>query len=158
MVAAEEEDLDGLDLSHWEVAFNGAEPIRASTLKMFSEKFGPVGFNANAHYPCYGMAETTLLVTGGNKVDEPIIRSFDREQLDQYTAVPASGESSRELVGCGHVQPNEEIVIVDPNTCELLEEKQIGEIWITGTSVGKGYWEKAEETEKIFGATHLSTQ
>lgn len=149
-----EADLEDLDLSSWEVAFNGAEPVRAATIEAFSQKFGPVGFKPHGHYPCYGMAETTLLVTGGNKADLPVIRSFDREQLIAYRAVPADGPTSRQLVGCGHIQPNENVVIVNPNTKELLADNEIGEIWINGTSVGQGYWEKPDETEANFAATY----
>ena len=67
-------DCEGLDLSRWEVAFNGAEPVRADTLAAFSRKFAPFGFNANAHYPCYGMAETTLIVTGGSAKEPAVTR------------------------------------------------------------------------------------
>ena len=148
------EDMEGLDLSSWEVAFNGAEPVRSRTLQAFNEKFAPVGFNPTAHYPCYGMAETTLLVTGGHKQQPPIIRSFDKNKLDQYSAIPSDDQDARELVGCGHVQPDEEIVIVDPNTNERLGENSIGEIWVQGSSVGNGYWEKPEESQISFAASY----
>ena len=123
-------ELEGIDLSEWDVAFNGAEPIRSKTLEAFNKKFSVANFNPVAHYPCYGMAETTLLVTGGNQQDYPIVRTFDRNRLDEYQAVADEGENARELVGCGHIQPNEKIIIVDPNSRDLLPENQIGEIWI----------------------------
>lgn len=149
----EPEELNDLDLSSWEVAFNGAEPIRPSTLKAFNEKFGPVGFHSRAHYPCYGMAETTLLVTGGSKHTEPVIRNFDKAKLDQYIAVPVEGDG-RELVGCGSIQPDEQVIIVDQNTNERLPENRIGEIWVCGTCVGRGYWNKPDETEETFQASY----
>lgn len=147
-------ELEGLELSQWEVAFNGAEPIRSTTLNAFNEKFGQVGFRPEAHYPCYGMAETTLLVTGGHKQESPIVKSFDRTALDEYRAETGPLENSRELVGCGHVQPDEEIVVVDQNTNQLLPENRVGEIWIRGTSVGQGYWEKPDESAENFQAVY----
>ncbi|MEC9093032.1 MAG: AMP-binding protein, partial [Planctomycetota bacterium] len=153
-----EEEMEGLDLSLWEVAFNGAEPVRSSTLNAFNEKFARVGFRPKAHYPCYGMAETTLLVTGGHKQDQPDIRCFDRVELDKYKAVPVDGQNGRELVGCGHTQPGETIVIVDPNTNQRLEDEAIGEIWVDGPSVGMGYWEKPEESAECFQASYNGSE
>jgi 8-amino-7-oxononanoate synthase/acyl carrier protein len=151
-----DEEMNGLDLSCWEVAFNGAEPVRNATMTAFSEKFAKVGFNPTAHYPCYGMAETTLLVTGGVSSEIPVIRHFDRHELDNYRAVKldAADPNGREMVGCGTVQPDEEIIVVDPNTLELLDDESIGEIWVRGSSVGKGYWNKPEESKKCFSASY----
>ena len=83
-----DEEMQGLDLSTWDVAFNGAEPIRAATLDGFAEKFAPVGFRREALYPCYGMAETTLIVTGGKKSEPPVVRSFEGKALDEHRIVP----------------------------------------------------------------------
>lgn len=149
-----DEELQGLDLRSWTVAFNGAEPIRPRTLRQFSERFEQVGFRHEAFYPCYGMAETTLIVTGGQKTAAPIIRAFDGTALDQHRAVPVAGDApeARELVGCGQVLPDEEVVVVDPQTCQQLPERSVGEIWVRSPSVGQGYWNQPELTEATFHA------
>ncbi|MEX0818306.1 MAG: aminotransferase class I/II-fold pyridoxal phosphate-dependent enzyme [Pirellulaceae bacterium] len=150
-----DDELEGLDLSSWLVAFNGAEPIRATTLRAFIERFTPVGFRREACYPCYGMAETTLIVTGSYQKEPPIIRTFDGNALDEHRVVPAAAdeEGVRELVGCGHVLPEEEVIIVDPERRKRLPEHQVGEIWVRSPSVGQGYWDKPEITEEMFRAT-----
>lgn len=149
-----EEECEGLDLSCWETAFNGAEPVRAETLKAFSERFRDYGFRHSSHYPCYGMAETTLIVTGGLRDEPPIIRSFEGEQLDQHEVVEVKEDDAgaRNLVGCGRILPMEEVVIVDPRTGTQPPENHVGEIWVRSPSVGQGYWNKPEETDKIFNA------
>lgn len=150
------EDCEGLDLSSWDVAFNGAEPIRAETLETFTRKFEPYGFRAAAHYPCYGMAETTLIVSGGIKREPPIIRSFDAQALDEHRVLPAragaAGQAQRRLVSSGRVLPGEEAAIVDPETGRPLSGECVGEIWIHSSSVAQGYWNKDAETQRTFGA------
>ena len=149
-----EEQMEGLDLSGWTLAYNGAEPIRASTLDNFCEKFAAIGFRPEAFYPCYGMAESTLIVTGGTRTGEPVHRTFDDESLHEHRVVPVSpdAESARTLVGCGRILPDEEVVIVDPKTYKHLPPGQVGEIWVDSPSVGLGYWNRLEETEQTFKA------
>lgn len=149
-----DEEMEGLDLSTWEVAFNGAEPIRPATLSTFCEKFEKVGFRREAFFPCYGMAETTLIVTGAYMGELPRIGRFDREALDEHRVipVPAGHQNERSLVGCGRVLPGEEVAIVEPETCVRLPRHQVGEIWVRSPSVGMGYWNKPEATEKTFQA------
>ncbi len=149
-----EEEMQGLDLSRWRVAFNGAEPVRASTLAAFTKKFGSLGFRHSAHLPTYGMAETTLIVTAGPDQDEPVVRYFDSRNLDarQVVSVESTDHEARALVGCGRTAPNERVEIVDTHTLQILPDDQIGEIWIQSPSVGAGYWEKPEISEKTFGA------
>lgn len=150
-----DEDMAGIDLSSWGTAFNGAEPVRAATLKQFSERFAKVGFNPAAFLPCYGMAETTLIVTGGPQADPPVINSFDARGLDQRQVVSceASDPNARELVASGQVLPGERLLIVDPDTMSPIEGQGIGEIWISSSSVGQGYWERDEATQETFEAT-----
>jgi len=150
-----EEQMEGLDLSTWKLAFNGAEPIRAETLDRFTEKFGPYGFTANAHFPCYGMAETTLIITGARKADPPLVRYFDGRALDQHRVVPTdpSHPDARQLVSCGRLLPDEEIAIVNPDTCTPMPAQEVGEIWVISPSAGKGYWRKEEETQRTFRAS-----
>jgi 8-amino-7-oxononanoate synthase/acyl carrier protein len=149
-----DDQLAGLDLSSWEVAFNGAEPVRADTLRRFNDRFGPYGFRPESHYPCYGMAETTLIVTGSYMGRPKIIRSFDSRALDARQVVPVSADdaAARQLVGCGHILPEEEVRIVDPDTCHEMPANAIGEIWVSSPSVAQGYWNNAEATEQAFRA------
>ncbi len=149
------DQCEGLDLSCWDLAFNGAEPVRASTMEAFSKKFEPYGFRHSSHYPCYGMAEASLIVTGGIKGEEPIIRTFDRQKLTEHKVVdvPETSPLAQRLVGCGRILEGETLVIVHPEKFYPLPEGEIGEIWISSPSVGKGYWNKREETQKTFRAT-----
>lgn len=148
------EECEGLDLTCWNLAFNGAEPLRADVLNRFTRKFAPFGFRHTTHYPCYGMAETTLLVTGSDRRTDPVTRSFVRAELDQNRVVVAPGNrpGDRELVSSGKPVPGADVLIVDAETREILAEDQIGEIWINSPSVGLGYWQKPDETAAIFNA------
>ena len=143
-----------LDLSSWTVAFNGAEPVRADTLERFAETFAPCGFRREAFYPCYGMAEATLIVSGGYKAAPPVVRAFDGKALEDDRVVPiAAGEDgARELVGCGADLPDQQIVIVDPEPLTRVPAGQVGEIWVVGPSVAQGYWQRPDETEQTFRA------
>ncbi len=149
-----DDELETLDLSSWEVAFNGAEPVRATTLEMFSKKFARCGFSHRSHFPCYGMAETTLIVTGGPAEEPPLIRTFDSRRLDarMVTPVPPESPEARGMVGCGEATSNENVLIVDHDSLQPLGDELIGEIWIQSPSVGKGYWEKDELNKTTFQA------
>ncbi|MEN9869338.1 MAG: hypothetical protein RLZZ171_321, partial [Cyanobacteriota bacterium] len=150
-----------LDLSSWQVAFNGAEPIRHETLERFSETYADCGFRREAFYPCYGMAEATLLVAGENREtrrqgDKKISyqsKAVDRLALAEDRIVEVFGEKdSKVLVGCGNSIPGQEIVIVNPETLVICPSGEVGEIWVCGDSVAKGYWHRLEETEETFQA------
>ncbi|MEM0927336.1 MAG: fatty acyl-AMP ligase, partial [Planctomycetota bacterium] len=149
-----EDELEGLDLSTLKIAFNGAEPIRAKTLDAFAEKFSAYGYDPSASLPCYGMAETTLIVTGGPTTPRPVMQDFDRSELDTKQVIPteAGDESSRRLVGCGAVLPGETVLIVDPDTKSVLPPDEVGEIWVDSPSVGAGYYQRKEATERTFKA------
>lgn len=148
--------LASLDLSSLEVAFSGAEPVRAETLERFARAYESCGFRPSAFYPCYGMAEATLLVSGGLKADPPPIRYVDELALEQNRVVPvvpeAPGKGVRAIVGCGRGWLDQKIAIVDPDTLTLCPGDRIGEIWVSGSSVGKGYWNQPEETKRTFDA------
>ncbi len=146
------EDCAGLDLSCWRVAFNGAEPVRASTLEEFTKRLAPYGFRESTFYPCYGMAETTLLTTGGDPLAPPTIRLFDREAMEsRHVAEPASeGENAAPHVGCGVPAADHEMLIVDADTCEVLPEGHVGEIWVSGPSVAESYWKRPESRTSTF--------
>jgi 8-amino-7-oxononanoate synthase/acyl carrier protein len=150
----QDHELQGIDLSSWELAFNGAEPIRASTINAFSKRFASCGFRRSAFLPCYGMAETTLIVTGGPKETRPVLRAFDAAELAEKRVQPVADDApqARLLVGCGQVLPNETVRIVDPHTMQRLAADQIGEIWVQSPSVGQGYYQRTEETQRTFDA------
>ena len=147
------EEREGLDLSSWEVAYNGAEPVRAETMERFAESFAPHGFRREAFYPCYGLAEATLFVTGGERGGFPAVLRVDAEALERHRAQEARGGApSRSLVSCGSAWLDQKIEIVDPETCRPLPEGQVGEVWISGPSVAGGYWNRPEESARTFGA------
>src|SRR6476661_7891088 len=143
-----------LDLSSWEVAFTGAEPIRAETLERFAAAFDPCGFRKEAFYPCYGMAETTLFVSGGLKTDPPVVRHVKGTALEQNRVVTAASEQEdvRTIVGCGQTWLDQKIVVVDPESLTECLSDQVGEIWVSGLSVAQGYWRRPEETQQTFHA------
>lgn len=142
-----------LDLSSWEVAFTGAEPVRAETLENFARTFEPCGFRKEAFYPCYGMAEATLIISGGLKAQAPIIRQVNKASIEQNQVVITTDKlESRAIVGCGRTWLNQRIAIVNPESLTLCPPDQVGEIWVLGDSVAQGYWNQSEYTEKIFHA------
>ncbi|MFE9017824.1 fatty acyl-AMP ligase [Streptomyces sp. NPDC007808] len=138
--------LDDLDLSGWKVAFNGAEPVRAATLRRFADTFAPAGFRREALYPCYGLAEATLMVTGGTVHTPPTLLQAPRTG-------PHAGEADAAAVSSGRPGPGVTVAVVDPERGEELPEGEIGEIWVRGASVAKGYWRNALATRETFRAT-----
>ncbi|MGV2831530.1 amino acid adenylation domain-containing protein [Myxosarcina sp. GI1(2024)] len=171
------EQKASLDLRSWQVAFNGAEPIRSNTLERFSSIFAECGFRADAFYPCYGMAETTLIVsgentetrglgdkeTGGQGVlkDTPSdnketgykTKAVDKLALAENKIIQVSEEeNSQVFVSCGKSIPEQEIAIVNPETLTRCEPGSVGEIWVRGNSIAKGYWNRPEETKATFQA------
>lgn len=149
-----EADRAGLDLSRWTLAFNGAEPVRAETLERFARTFAPCGFSPAAFYPCYGLAEATLMVAGGRRTQPPIARPFDKKAIERNQIVEAAGEdaSSRILVGCGRNRAGQRVVIVDPDSMKQCPAGRVGEIWVRGPSVAQGYWGRETESREAFGA------
>jgi len=131
--------LDGLDLSRWNLAFVGAEPVRAATLERFAARFAGAGFRREAFYPCYGLAEATLMVTGGNRSTSPAIWR-DARGIDR--------------VSCGRARGGLEVAIVDQRTGARCADGVEGEIWVQGSSVAGGYYGQRQATRETFGA-HL---
>jgi 1-acyl-sn-glycerol-3-phosphate acyltransferase len=150
---ATDEDVAALDLSCWEMAFCAAEPVRAKTVDRFCERFAPAGFRRETLRPAYGLAEATLIVTSNFKA-KPVIRSFDRDAFQQGRVAPAVENGPVQiLVGAGrNVSDEQEIAIVDPDTGRRVEPGVIGEIWVRGPHVSKGYMELSVETKQTFGA------
>lgn len=144
-------ELDALDLRHWLVAFNGAEPIFDDTLGQFAARFERCGFRRRAFYPCYGLAEATLILTGGAKNTEPVRLEVDVEALGRGRAVPRSGDAGITLVGSGKQLFAQQLRIVDPDTGRPLEDGRVGEIWASGPSIASGYYRRADATAQSFG-------
>jgi 8-amino-7-oxononanoate synthase/acyl carrier protein len=128
--------------------------VRPETIDAFSEAFAPCGFRREAFFPCYGLAESTLMVTGGMKFEPPVIRTFDAGSIETGAAVARSGfaPGTRRLVGSGRELDGQDVRIVDPHTNEALPPGMIGEIWVSGPSVAQGYWNRSDETQATFGA------
>jgi acyl-CoA synthetase (AMP-forming)/AMP-acid ligase II len=124
--------IDELDLSCWQVAFNGSEPVKAETMKRFAARFGKTGFREESFYPCYGLAEATVFVSS--------------------RAPFARVESRREVVSCGPSSASERVLIVDPKTRRRCSEGIEGEIWVAGPHVAQGYWKRPDETRASFRA------
>lgn len=137
-----------LDLSSWRLAFCGAEPVRAETLEAFASRFAGSRFAASSLYPCYGLAEATLIVSGGKRSGGVRSRVFSTEALREDRALPA--ESGQVLVSSGVPRARQRVVIADIETGEVLPEAAIGEIQISGPSVARGYWNNAEATAATF--------
>jgi acyl-CoA synthetase (AMP-forming)/AMP-acid ligase II/acyl carrier protein len=145
----------GLDLSYWRLAFCGAEPVRALTLRRFADAFAPCGLRPDVFYPCYGLAEATLLVTGGDGPLAPRVKSVDRERLANHHIADTDACDNRrgqEFVSCGRTWFGQEVAIVDAEHSRLLGEHCVGEIWVRGPSVARGYWNRPAETAADFGA------
>jgi amino acid adenylation domain-containing protein len=173
-----DEQRETLDLSRWAVAFNGAEPVRTETLDRFADAFAVCGFQKSAFYPCYGMAEATLMVSGARHIDPPRFITVDKPLLERGQCLAISDEGSKEeifsnsanlesilfdrnsecrqtqtLVSCGQCVAQQQIAIVHPETLQRCSPHEIGEIWVSGPSVGHGYWNRSEETEQTFYAS-----
>ncbi|MCP5245534.1 MAG: fatty acyl-AMP ligase [Burkholderiales bacterium] len=158
-----------LDLSHWQVAFNGSEPIRAATLDRFSQTFAGCGFNRSAFFPCYGMAESTLLVTGSSPYQLPAVLTVDKRELELGKVQPlatihstatqtgnaeieVSAPQTVQLVSSGKTYQDCQVRIVHPETCVALPAQHVGEIWVRGSSVANGYKDNDHLTDRTFKA------
>jgi acyl-CoA synthetase (AMP-forming)/AMP-acid ligase II len=148
------ERREGLDLSSWTTAYNGAEPVLTETMDAFVEAFGPCGFDRAAFYPCFGLAEATLMVSGGDRSQPPRVIEASREALERARfEPPADPGDAVPLTGCGEPREGAAVVIVDPDSRVRCGPGEIGEIWVSGTSVAAGYFNRPDETSATFAAT-----
>lgn len=156
-----EEQKADLDLSCWTHALSGAEPVRAETLNRFYHHFSPQGFAWDSYYPVYGMAETTLIITGGGSIERPRIETVSAQELShnhfELLATRSNNLQMRhtdeiDVVGVGEKALDQEVLIVDPETLTLVGSDQIGEIWVWGEHVAQGYWNNPELNKQIFNA------
>ena len=150
-----EEQMEQLDLSTWQVAFNGAEPIQMDSLNTFAKKFSACGFDASAFLPCYGLAEATLFVSGSPATRGAKVVDAELEQLAQGKVVPAETASSdtAPLVSSGVLAIETDVRIVDPKTQQECASGEVGEIWVNSPSVAQGYWNKPSFSDSVFRAT-----
>jgi acyl-CoA synthetase (AMP-forming)/AMP-acid ligase II len=142
------EEHEALDLAGWDVAFCGAEPVRAATIDAFCDAFAPRGFRRDSFYPCYGLAEATLMVTGPRQRRDPTLLAVDGAALERGEARPADGDGrAKVLVGVGEPGAGHELAIVDEHTLTRRPPGEVGEIWVSGPSVAAGYWHADSEGE-----------
>jgi amino acid adenylation domain-containing protein len=145
------EERSLVDLSSWRVAFNGSEPVRAETMERFARAFEPAGFRRETFHPCYGLAEATLIVTGG------VPWSGDEVRSPAVAPADAPSAASRCRVTCGRALPGQRVTIVDPGTGTEQAPGRTGEIWISGRSIARSYWNRPEETRETFDARLAGT-
>lgn len=149
---ATDDEIAALDLSCWKLTVCGAEPLRPKTLDDFSLRFASTGFSREAFLPCHGMAEATLMVTGGAHDRVPPIRWFSDNSLRNRVATSCEPDTSggRPHVSCGRPTKEHEVSIVDPSTRAPLHDGAVGEIWFRGPSVCRGYWNRPRLSEQTF--------
>ncbi|MGB5772601.1 MAG: AMP-binding protein [Crocosphaera sp.] len=146
------QEREMLDLSSWELAVSGAEPIRAETLERFAKTFAPSGFRWQAFSSGYGMAESVVGISLGDKNKPPVILNIDKGELIQnrVSVRDDEDENTQKIVGCGAAGSDQKIMIVNPDTLTQCTLNQIGEIWVSGPSVAPGYWNRPDATEEAF--------
>ncbi|AVL99280.1 fatty-acid--CoA ligase [Gordonia iterans] len=143
---------EDLDLSNVIGLINGSEPVTVSSMRKFNDAFAPYGLSPKAIKPCYGMAEATLFVSATQRDNAAKISYVDRDKLNAgyFSPVEEGSENSVAQVSCGQVAVSQWAAIVDPETGTELEDGRVGEIWLHGLNIGKGYWNKDDETEATF--------
>jgi acyl-CoA synthetase (AMP-forming)/AMP-acid ligase II len=147
------EAAEGLDLSSWKVAVNASEPVHADTIDRFNRTFAPYGFDPRAMNPFYGMAEATVMISGGMCGTGHVARALSRSELGNgRVCSPAEQADSQIFVGCGRAVVGERIAIVDPKNLDRLGVDQVGEVWVCGPHVAKGYWRNEVATRETFTA------
>jgi acyl-CoA synthetase (AMP-forming)/AMP-acid ligase II len=147
------DQMEGVDLSSLRIALNGAEPVHADTIARFIATFAPHGFDPRAIYPAYGMAEATLLISGGRRGAGHVTRGVSRAALQAHVAeAPADPDDAQTVVGCGRALSGERIAIVEPDSRARLPAGRIGEIWVSGANVARAYWRNDEATREGLNA------
>lgn len=149
-----EEEKSRLDLSSLQCAMSGSEPIRKATIERFLQRFASCGFSPEAFYPCYGLAESTLMVTGGCRKQGMNSQWVDKKKLNQNKVLSCDETypDARSLINCGQPIDSCYLAIVNPETLQECPERVVGEIWVAGKSVAQGYWQLPEDTKHYFDA------
>jgi acyl-CoA synthetase (AMP-forming)/AMP-acid ligase II len=148
------EERAALDLSSVRVFINGAEPVRHRTGERFLEAFAGAGVRPEAYTPGYGLAEFTVLVTAAPPDSSGLVLWVDGAALerDEVVIVEAGAPGARAICGDGVPPPKHELAIVDPSTCAPAPAGHVGEVWLRGPCVCRGYWQREAETAETFGA------
>jgi acyl-CoA synthetase (AMP-forming)/AMP-acid ligase II len=146
--------MEGVDLSTWHYAFVGAEPVRAETLRRFTETFAPYGLDAKMLSPAYGLAEATVFVSSGPPSRGPVVKQISASGLQHGAmAAPSGSEDQRSLVGCGLAGQGLALAAVDPASHRRVANGMVGEIWLRGPSAAQGYWGRPAESAAVFRAS-----
>lgn len=152
------EGREKLDLKTWDTAINGAEPIRVKTIDRFVEAFGPCGFRREAFFPCYGLTESTLIISGGPKLSSVVTKNVQSTPLESNLIVETpAGAGGKELVSSGQVVASDKVIIVNTATMGECAPAEVGEIWTSGPSVARGYWNRPTETKETFAGFLATT-
>jgi acyl-CoA synthetase (AMP-forming)/AMP-acid ligase II len=149
------EKCEGLDLSKWRIAYTSAEPVRADTQASFAQKFAEFGFKPSSQAPCYGMAETTLVISYYTGEPKTITYRVNRADFEQGKLVPSDSDNPKdfvEAVSSGKPLVDFQVAVVNPKNKKRAAPDEVGEIWVSGDSVGEGYWNRPEDTKHTFGA------
>ncbi|WP_216588138.1 fatty acyl-AMP ligase [Streptomyces brasiliscabiei] len=147
-----DEELARLDLSRWRCAVNGAEPVQAATVEAFTRRFAAAGLRPEAMLPGYGMAETTLVVSGDRPARRALITEVDPAAFERGELLPpAPGAPAHRVVSSGPAE-HLDVRIVDADAGRTLPDGRVGEIWVRGPNVARGYWGRPAETRRVFGA------
>ena len=147
------EAAEGLDLSSWKVAVNASETVHADTIERFNRTFAPYGFDPRAIYPAYGMAEATVMISGSSRGAGHVTRAVSRSELGNGRVCSPTGQADSQIVvGCGRALVGERIAIVDPKNLDRLGADQVGEVWVRGPHVAKGYWRNEVAARETFAA------
>jgi acyl-CoA synthetase (AMP-forming)/AMP-acid ligase II len=146
-------ELAGLDLRCWRGAGNASEAVRSHTFEHFLHTFAACGFAPTTFRPAYGLAEATLLVTAGYQQEPVRIQAISKARLEEgYLEIADPGREVQHVVGCGRPIEGQRVLIVDTQTRQPCPQAQVGEIWVAGPSVARGYWQRPAETARTFGA------
>ncbi|MPY58063.1 fatty acyl-AMP ligase [Streptomyces spongiae] len=152
-----DEELARLDLSRWRCAVNGAEPVQAATVEAFTRRFTAAGLRPEAMLPGYGMAETTLVVSGDRPARRAVITEVDAAAFERGELLPpAAGAPVHRIVSSGPAEHLDVRIIgvhaVDADAGRTLPDGRVGEIWVRGPNVARGYWGRPAETRRVFDA------
>ncbi|MCG8316153.1 MAG: fatty acyl-AMP ligase [Pseudomonadales bacterium] len=150
-----DDKLQNLDLSKWKVAYNGAEPIQPDVIQRFTLRFECCGFDASAFFPCYGLAEASLFVSGAQGGQGAAMLVADQQALQQGRFVASREKAlypTQHLVSSGRIAEGTQVRIVQPDTRQPCADGEVGEIWVSGPSVAHGYWDKPVMSARIFCA------
>ncbi|GAA3302154.1 fatty acyl-AMP ligase [Dactylosporangium vinaceum] len=150
--AIADEQLEGLDLSRARVILDGAEPVHPATMRQFAERCARAGLAPTAVAPSYGLAEATVYVSVSRPAERPTVHPVDASRLRSAPrAQLRPGPGGAEVVSLGRSLLYE-TRIVDPETRELRPDGDVGEVWLSGPGIGRGYWNRPDLSRQVFGA------